>query len=557
MPTFPTIPETITVHLGAPDENVMNVTESFTDYIKNVASSEIYPTWPEEAIRANVLAQISVALNRVYTEYYRSRGYEFDITDSPAYDQKYTYRKDIFSNVSEIVDDIFNSYIRREGNVEPLFAQFCDGVEVVCDGLSQWGSVELSNQGLNYEQILRRFYGNNIEIVRDVPVENIPESAPPVPLREGDTGRDVEQIQIKLNRISRNFPGIPKISPQDGFFDTGTTEAVRKFQEVFDLTPDGIVGKATWYRINFIYNAVKKLFELNSEGLRISELETTFSETLKEGDESVGVLTLQYYLNYIGLFLPTVSSPNIDGVFGSDTRASVLSFQRAYGLPETGEVDRLTWDNIENVYFSYLRSIPYEFSPGIVLPFPGRVLRPGMSGDDVLALQEYLNYIANTYTEIPKTTVDGVYGPGTDRAVNAFKEIFNIPGAPSRVTAILWNAITNVYDDLYNGTAAVSAEANRGFNDKYGLLHMLPLNVGEYQDAVLVLKALVIELRKYYPDSEGFEGGRMYTKLLGEEVRRLRGIFNLGESTGVDRDFYTRAVLELELRKKNKDIRKE
>ena len=550
MPIFPTIPETITVHLGAPEENVQNVTESFTDYIKNVASSEIYPTWPEEAIKANVLAQISVALNRVYTEYYRSRGYEFDITSSPAYDQKYTYRKDIFSNVSRIVDDIFNSYIRREGNVEPLFAQFCDGVEVECDGLSQWGSVTLSNQGLAYDEIIKRYYGNDVEIVTGVPVENIPESAPPVPLREGDTGQDVEQIQIKLNRISRNFPGIPKIAPQDGFFDTSTTEAVKKFQEVFDLTPDGIVGRATWYRINFIYNAVKKLFELNSEGLRISELESRFTETLKEGDESVGVLTLQYYLNYIGLFLSTVSSPTIDGSFGADTKASVLSFQRAYDLPETGEVDRLTWDNIENVYFSYLRSIPYEFSPGIVLPFPGRVLRPGMSGDDVEALQEYLNFISNTYPEIPKVTVDGVYGPGTDRAVNAFRERFGIPGAPSRVTAILWQAITNIYDDLYNGTAAVMANESYFMLELEELCKNLPRDVGDYCDEVLTLKGIVSEILPFYPEGEGFESGRMYTELFGKEIRRLRGIMRLSDTSAFDRELLSRLVYEIKLIKK-------
>ncbi len=551
MPNSPTIPETITVHLGAPSENTTNVTVSFSDYIKNVASSEIYPTWPDDAIRANVLAQISVALNRVYTEFYRSSGYDFDITDSPAYDQRYTYGKDIFSNISQIVDDIFDSYIRRQGNVEPLFAQFCDGVEVECDGLSQWGSVELSNQGLGYEDILRRYYGNDIEIVRNVPVENIEGSAPPVPLREGDTGRDVEQIQIKLNRIARNFPGIPRISPQDGFFDTGTTDAVRKFQEVFDLTPDGIVGKATWYRINFIYNAVKKLFELNSEGLRVAELESRYSETLREGDESVGVLTLQYYLNYVGLFIPAVSSPGIDGAFGADTKSSVISFQRAYGLPETGEVDRLTWDNIENVYFSFLRSIPYDFSPGIVLPFPGRVLRPGMSGDDVRALQEYLNYISDTYTQIPKITVDGVFGPGTERAVNAFKELFNIPGTPSRVTAILWSAITNVYDDLYNGTSAVFAEENNTYSDGIFEKITLPHDIGDYCRDVLYLKALMSELSRFYPDTEGYETNMMYTPLFGEEVKRVRKIFNMGEDSSFDGALLERIRKELKIRKKS------
>ncbi len=549
MPTIPTIPETITVHLGAPSENASNVTESFLDYIKNVASSEIYPTWPTEAIKANVLAQISVALNRVYTQFYRSSGYDFDITDSPAYDQKYTYGKDVFSNVSQIVDEIFDSYIRRQGNIEPLFAQFCDGVEIECDGLSQWGSVALSNEGLDYEQILRRYYGDDIEIIRNVPVENIPDGAPPVPLREGDTGRDVEQIQIKLNRIARNFPGIPRIVLQDGFFDTSTTEAVRKFQEVFDLSVDGIVGKATWYRINFIYNSVKKLFELNSEGLKIAELESRYSETLKEGDESTGVLTLQYYLNYVGLFVPEVSSPAIDGSFGADTRESVISFQRAYGLPETGEVDRLTWDNIENVYFAFLQSIPYNFSPGIILPFPGRVLRPGMSGDDVKALQEYLNYISDTYPEIPKVTVDGIFGPGTERAVNAFKERFNIPGTPGRVTAILWSAITNVYDDLYNGTAAVFAEVGVSVDSAYRKIK-LPRGPGDYCRDVLYLKELLRELSEFYPDTEGYEKNMLYTELFANEVKRYRALFNMEIDEVFDNALMQRVITELNIRKK-------
>ncbi|MBE6645160.1 MAG: spore cortex-lytic protein, partial [Ruminococcaceae bacterium] len=161
----PTIPENIVVHLGAPDDDAENVTVSFPDYIKNVASSEIYPTWPEEALKANILAQISVALNRVYTEYYRSRGKPFDITSSTAYDQSFVYQRDIYENISDLVDEIFNDYLRRDGFIEPLYATFCDGVEVSCDGLSQWGSVTAANNGNSAIEILRRYYGNDVEIV--------------------------------------------------------------------------------------------------------------------------------------------------------------------------------------------------------------------------------------------------------------------------------------------------------------------------------------------------------------------------------------------------------
>lgn len=451
---YPVIPEKIVVHLGAPSSDDQNVTENFADYIKNVASSEIYPTWPTEAIRANVLAQISVALNRVYTEFYRSAGRDFDITSSPAYDQTYIYQRNIFGNISEIVDDVFNSYIRRQGFIEPLFATFCDGVEVQCNGLSQWGSVELANQGLNAYDILKRYYGDNIEIISNVEVENVDRSAPEVALSEGDSGRDVELMQIRLNRISGNFPGIPKIYPTDGFFDVSTTDAVRKFQEVFNLSVDGVIGKNTWYRIQNVYNAVKRLQTVNSEGLRIEEISTQYTDTLSEGDASGGVITLQYYLEYISTFVPTVLLTAVDGVFGPATRNSVISFQKTYNLEQNGIVDRLVWERIQNTYYSLLSSVPFEFSEGVLLPFPGRVLRVGLEGEDVLALQEYLNLISDTYTTIPKLTPDGVFGPGTAAAVSEFKRIFDIPGDPERVSVQTWNAITDVYDDLLNGSIA-------------------------------------------------------------------------------------------------------
>ena len=447
----PIIPENIVVHLGAPDSDAINVTETFADYIKNVASSEIYPSWNPEALRANILAQISVALNRVYTEFYRSKGYNFDITSSPAYDQTYIYQRDIYSNISEIVDEIFNSYIRRQDYIEPLFAEFCDGVEVTCNGLSQWGSVELANQGLDAFSILKRYYGDDIVIEENVPVENISSSAPSVTLQEGDTGRDIELIQRKLNRISTNFPGIPKIYPTDGFFDSSTTEAVKKFQEVFDLDVDGLIGKATWNQIQFIYNAVKKLYSVNSEGLRITDVTTRYTDTISLGSQGDGVLTIQYYLSYIALFVPSVMAADMDGDFGAATENAVKSFQRTYGIPETGVVDRETWDRMENVYYEIVSEIDYEYFGGRILPYPGRVLREGVEGNDVRVLQEYLNYISNSYPNIPKTNVDGIFGPATAEQVKQFKSIFNIPGNPERVNAPVWNSIANIYDDLFTG----------------------------------------------------------------------------------------------------------
>ena len=212
----PYVPQFITVHMGPPQSSAENVTVSFPEYVKNVASSEIYPTWEPAAIRANILAIISFALNRVYTEFYPSRGYPFQITASTAYDQKFIKGRNIFENISQVVDEIFNTYIRRVGFVEPLSAKFCNGTTTTCDGLSQWGSQELAEQGYNSIQILRNYYGDSIELVSNAPVRGIQTSYPGAPLRLGDRGASVTQMQVMLNRISQNYPAIPRIQPADG-----------------------------------------------------------------------------------------------------------------------------------------------------------------------------------------------------------------------------------------------------------------------------------------------------------------------------------------------------
>ncbi len=232
---LPFIPENIVVHLGRPNQDAQNVTVPFPEYIKNVASSEIYPTWPENAIRANIYAIITFALNRIYTEWYRSRGYDFDITNSTQYDQAFQYGRDIFENISEIVDEIFNNYVRKQGSVAPYFTQFCNGTTVTCDGLSQWGTVELANQGLTPLEILQYYYGDDIEIVQNAPIRSGIESYPGTPLEVGDAGNEIKTIQVQLNRISNNYPAIPKINPSNGIFGEQTAAAVRTFQGIFNL----------------------------------------------------------------------------------------------------------------------------------------------------------------------------------------------------------------------------------------------------------------------------------------------------------------------------------
>lgn len=451
MPEFPTIPETITVHLGPPDQNAPNVTLPFLDYISNVASSEIYPTWPENAIRANVYAQISFALNRVFTEFYRSRGYDFDITNSTAFDQSFVNGRDIFENVKAITTDIFNSYIRRQGNFEPLFAQYCDGVEVSCNGLSQWGSVELANEGLSPYEILTYFYGDDIDIVRNVPVEGSSPSAPLVPLSLGLASDDVRLVQLRLNRISDNYPSIPKIAAIDGVFSDDTEAAVRRFQEIFNLRVDGIVGNATWYYIIMIYNAVKRLNELDSEGIRLEEITKQYPGVLSLGSEGLGVSNLQYFLNYLSQFYSTIPSVAIDGSFGEATRNAVIAAQNTFGLTPDGIVGELTWNAIYNAYLGIVGEIPLKYIEGNVLPYPGTLLRIGSDSDAVLLLQQYINVIAQVYPEVNSVNTTGYFGTQTDAAVKAIQTISGL-NPNGLVGAITWGAVTSLYSDIVNGS---------------------------------------------------------------------------------------------------------
>lgn len=348
-PVTPYVPQNITVHLGSPSSNARNVTVSFPDYVKNVASSEIYPTWDESALRANIFAIVSFALNRVYTEFYRSRGYDFDITNSTAFDQAFVNGRSFFENISRLVDELFNDYLRRPGFVEPLAAKFCNGTTVTCEGLSQWGSQNLAQQGLSSEQILRNYYGN-VETVLNAPVRGIVSSYPGSPLQRGSSGPSVVVIQVSLNRISQNYPAIPKIPSVDGIFGSRTEAAVIAFQQIFGLTPDGIVGPGTWYEIVRLYTAVTRLSELRSQGQQFYAINWSPPNGLSLGDTGEKVRLLQYMLSVLSTYIPTIPPLSIDGIYGQNTRSAVLAAQRRFGLPETGTVGAQTWDAIYDQY---------------------------------------------------------------------------------------------------------------------------------------------------------------------------------------------------------------
>lgn len=258
----PVIPEYVIVHLGVPtNTSARNVWVPFKDYVKNVASSEIYSTWPRETISANILAILSFVLNRVYTEWYRGKGYDFTITNSTAFDQAFVYERNIFEEISNAVDAIFTTYITKPEIKQPLFTQYCDGVKTQCKrGMQQWGSKDLGDQGYDALNILKTYYGYDIYLEQAAKVEGVPISYPGSPLVIGSTGEAVRTIQQQLNAISNNYPAIPKLKT-DGVYGEDTAEAVKTFQRIFNMPVTGVVDFATWYQISNIYVAVTQLAE--------------------------------------------------------------------------------------------------------------------------------------------------------------------------------------------------------------------------------------------------------------------------------------------------------
>ena len=444
---YPVIPTDITVHLGAPGSVAQNVTVPFIDYIKNVASGEIYPTWPEEALRANIYAIITYALNRIYTEWYPSRGYDFDITNTTQFDQSFSPDREVFENISNIVDEIFNDYVVRQGSISPLFTAFCNGTTSTCDGLSQWGTVTLAEQGLTPYEILQRYYGNDIGIVENAPVAFTEESYPGVPLRVGSAGNNVRIIQVELNRIGKNYPAIPEIENENGIFGTDTEAAVRKFQEIFNLPQTGEVDKSTWYSIKRYYTGVKGLSELAAEGIILEEATLPFSDVVSEGMSGTSVRTVQYYLSIIAYFNPNLQPVPISGFFDSGTIAAVERFQEYYGLEPTGIVDNATWNIIQQIYTETVSALPEGYEGNNAKLYPGYFLTIGMRNQNVTDLQTYLSLIGRNIREIPEIPVTGYYGEQTENAVRVFQSLYGITPSGA-VGPVTWYQIAREYDAL-------------------------------------------------------------------------------------------------------------
>ena len=401
--------------------------------------------WPEQALRANIHCQISLALNRIYTEWYPSRGYSFNITNSTSYDQYYVHGRTVFDVMVRLTDDIFNTYLRKTGTVNPYYSEYCDGKSVTCPGLKQWGTVTLAKQGKTPLQILKYYYGSNIEIVRTNNIQAIPQSYPGSPLRQGDSGTAVFTLQRQLNRIAKDYPFFGKLTV-DGVFGPRMVSTVKTFQRQFNLTADGVVGRQTWYKISYIYVSVKDLAELTSEGETSSGTLSDGSwggTALRTGSTGSAVEQVQFWLNTLAQYESAIPSLAVDGRYGASTASAVRAFQRRYGLTVDGVVGRETWNAIYNEF----RSI--QSDNGTPNAYPGTALREGASGQNVRLVQFWLKIARTVYSRLNDLTVDGKFGAATTAAVKQFQTYFGLTsdGVVGRTT---WNKLYEVYNDIAN-----------------------------------------------------------------------------------------------------------
>lgn len=440
---LPIIPNNITVHLGPPDEAARDITIPFTDYIANVASSELYPTWPRNALIANIYTIISFALNRIYNEWYRSKGYNFDITSSPKFDQTYTPNRSTYENIDNIVSEIFNNYVVKDGQVQPYFTRYCDGRVTTCNGLSQWGSVSLANQGKTPLEILRYYYGNDTNIKYDAPVGDTSEGYPGYEVSLGNAGNPVLAIQRDLRRIRRNYPAIPDITTTLGIYDTETENAVKKFQEIFNLPVTGRVDKATWYKIKYVYTSVKKLSDLYSEGISEEEATFLYTDELNYGDTGIEVEYVHYFLDAIAFLDKDIPRLPTNSIYGNNTITMVKAFQEKYGLPVTGIFTYRDWLTLQSVYNRILKSFPKEYQEYVDELYPDKFLVRGMTGDDVRRFQRFLLAICRYDKSIPGVRVNGIFDELTEKSVMKLQNDygFDINGV---VGPLLWRKVVEL-----------------------------------------------------------------------------------------------------------------
>lgn len=440
---YPIVPNNITVHLGEPDENVRNITIPFTDYISNVATSELYPTWPKNALIANIYTIISFAMNRIYNEWYRSKGYNFDITSSPKYDQTYKEGRSTYENIDDIVNDIFDNYVVKENQIQPYFTRYCDGRVTKCDGFSQWGSVTLANQGKTPLEILKNYYGNDISIKYNAPVGDLSQGYPGYSISLGNAGNPVLATQRDLRRIRKNYPAIPNITNTLGIYDEETENAVKTFQEIFNLPVTGIVDKATWYKIKYVYTSVKKLSDLYSEGLTLDEATFLYTDELKYGDTGIEVEYVHYFLDALAFLDNDIPRLKTNSIYSENTITMVKAFQKKYNLPVTGIFTYRDWLILQNAYDKILKSFPQEYQDYVDELYPDYFLVRGSTGDDVKRLQKFLLAICRYDKSIPGIRVNGTFDELTEKSVKKVQSDygFDINGI---VGPLLWKKLVEL-----------------------------------------------------------------------------------------------------------------
>lgn len=514
------IPENIVVHLGEANSNAEDVIVRFVDYIKNVCASEIYPTWSEEAIKANVYAQISFVLNLVYLEWYGRKGYPFQVTNYLNDDLAFVYGRNTYDTTNVIVEDIFNEYISLVNNNKPYLAQYCSGIAYECKGLSKWGSQLMANNGYKALDIIQKYYGIDKIIKSTSLVEGIPEYYPGYELRVNDDNQNVKIIQIYLNIINKVYKEIPTIELVNGVFGKETENAVKSFQGIFNLFMDGIVGKSTWYKISEVYIAITRLSDLKMEAGLNTDLTNNFigkypGHIIEYGSNGEYVREIQIYLQKISRYYDIPSSL-VDGSFGSYTLLSIIEFQKMFGLTPDGLLDLATWNKIYEVYCTLPKDNKFN---GI---YPEKVLQYGDIGDKVFELQFYLNEISN-YNAIPTLKLTGKFDEDTVKAVKEFQRLFKFD--PNGIVDLfIWNKIYEVYSDYPNSINNIDILEYPGY----------VLKLGVKGEGIRNLKTILNNIGNLYKRIGKISVNDLFDDETKKTVIEFQKYFNLKESGEVD-----------------------
>lgn len=440
---FSVFPGQITVHLGPPDSMADNITIPFYEYILNVASSELSPHWPENLLCADIYVIISLALNRIYSSLYPSLGYEFDITSSPEYDQKFIRGRETYCNISALAGTLMGSYITRRPAVGPLEAY------LPRDNETQAYAFELANRGYSPIEILKRLYGNDISIIKNVPLEGCKAPETGFPIMIGSRSPGIARIQIILNRISDCFPTIPKIPNIDGIYGESTADAVAELKRVTGLLSDnqkdnGILGRSEWCAMMQLYQSIINL-EKSGPVPRVA------SDTIAYGDEGPDVAALQRMIGCLSCFYCGVRRPEVDGIFGDETLNSLIDAQRALGVTPDGIAGHETIDALRAAIRGAYRATPGDFADCDCTEFLGEELRLGSEGEVVAELQRYLSDISSRLPDLPPIAVTGYFGNHTRASVLAAQKLLDLRQT-GNVDAETWDAIASLWSDLQRGS---------------------------------------------------------------------------------------------------------